>query len=201
MTGVATTPVAAPLLNCLSAMSPISRLDRGFSVLELMMVVAVAGTLAVVAVPLMTDLTENSKLSAATREVERELQSARLKSVSTNRALRVRFNCPADGYFRTVEVLGTSEDTSTARCQTSAYPYPAADTNLITAPNYDGPLRILPHDATVSGPTFEFRPDGTVYQVMAGTPEVISSYATVTVTRKDKTKAMTINGTGRIQLQ
>jgi prepilin-type N-terminal cleavage/methylation domain-containing protein len=201
LNGAATKSLAAPLLNCLSTMFQMSRLDRGFSVLELMMVVAVAGTLAVVAIPVMTDLAENSKLSAATREVERELQSARLKSVSTNRLLRVRFNCPSEGYFRTVEVLGTSDDSSSARCQLSGYPYPAPDTNLMTQPNYDGPLRILPHDATVTSATFEFRPDGTVYQVVAVSPEVISSAVTVTVTRREKTKAMTVNGAGRIQLQ
>lgn len=193
--------LAAPLLNCLSTMFQISRLDRGFSVLELMMVVAVAGTLAVVAVPLMTDLTENSKLSAATREVERELQSARLKSVSTNRSLRVRLNCPSVGYFRTVEVLGTSDDSSTARCQLSGFPYPAPDTNLMTRPNYDGPLQMLPHGATMTGDTLEFRPDGTVYLVMAGAPQAISSEATVAVTRNYKTKTVTINGAGRIRLQ
>jgi prepilin-type N-terminal cleavage/methylation domain-containing protein len=201
LTDGVTHAVAAPLLNRLSPMSAISRLDRGFSLVELMLVIAIAGTLAVMAVPVMTDLTESSKLSAATREVERELQSARLKSVSTNRSLRVRFNCPSEGFFRTVEVLGTSEDGSTARCQLSGYPYPAADTNLLTQPNYDGPLQVLPHGATIAGATLEFRPDGTVYQVMAGSPEVISSAVMVTITRKEQTKVVTVNGAGRIQLR
>jgi len=71
----------------------------------------------------------------------------------------------------------------------------------MTRPNYDGPLQILPHGATVTGDTLEFRPDGTVYQVMAGAPQVISSAVTVTVTRKYKTKTVTVNGAGRIQLQ
>lgn len=193
--------MAAPLLNRMATMSAISRLDRGFSLIELMLVIAIAGTLAVVAVPVMTDLTESSKLSAATREVERELQGARLKAVSSNRSLRVRFNCPSEGHFRTVEVLGTSEDSSTARCQLSGYPYPSADTNLMTRPNYDGPLQLLPHGATIAGATLEFRPDGTVYQVLAGSPEVISSAAMVKITRKEQTKVVTVNGAGRIQLQ
>ena len=44
-------------------------------------------------------------------ELEREFQSARLRAVIANRSLRVRLNCPAAGYYRTVEVLGTAADT------------------------------------------------------------------------------------------
>lgn len=182
-------------------MFAVSRSERGFSLIELMMVVALAGTLMVVAVPVLTDLSENSKLGTATREVERELQSARLKAVSTNRSLRVRLNCPAAGYFRTVEVLGTSADATTARCLLTGYPYPAADTNQMTRPNHDGPLRILPHGATVTGSTLEFRPDGTVLEVVSGAAQLISTAVTTTVTRKDQSRVVTINGAGRIQLQ
>jgi hypothetical protein len=53
----------------------------------------------------------------------------------------------------------------------------------------------------VTSGTLEFRPDGTVYQVVAGTSEAISSAVTVTVMRREKAKAMTVNGAGRIQLQ
>jgi prepilin-type N-terminal cleavage/methylation domain-containing protein len=182
-------------------MVAIQRSEHGFSLIELMMVVAVAGSLMVVAVPVMTDLSESSKLGAATREVERELQSARLKAVSVNRSLRVRLNCPTTGYFRTVEVLGTSADTTTARCLLTGYPYPAADTSLMTRPNYDGPLRILSHGATVTGSTLEFRPDGTVQEIVSGAAQMIATAVTTTVTRNNKSKVVTINGAGRIQLQ
>ena len=61
-----------------------------------------------------------------------------------NRPLRVRINCPATGYIRTVEVLGTAADTAANRCLITAYPFPAADTDMMTRPNYDGPVRMLP---------------------------------------------------------
>ena len=62
-------------------MLAILRSERGFSLLELMMVIAVAGTLMVVAVPVLTDLSESSKLGTAVRELEREYQGARMSAV------------------------------------------------------------------------------------------------------------------------
>ena len=56
--------------------------ERGFSVVELMLTVAFAATLLTIAVPVMTDVSDSSKLSGAAREIEREFQAARLKSVS-----------------------------------------------------------------------------------------------------------------------
>ena len=174
--------------------------EHGFSLTELMLTVAVAATLMAMAVPVLTDVTESSKLNSAGREVERELQSARLKAVSVNRLLRVKFNCPAAGYFRTVEVLGTSADSASNRCLPSAYPFPA-DNNLMTRPNYDGPVRILPQGATIVSSTIEFRPDGTAWDVVSNTPQEISTPVTVTVTRNGKSKSVTVNGAGKVQLQ
>ena len=84
-----------------------SRSDRGFSLIELLLTVTVLGTVIAMAVPVMTDMTAAIKLNEAARLVERELQGARLKSVSVNRSLRVRLNCPGAGYIRRVEVIGT----------------------------------------------------------------------------------------------
>jgi prepilin-type N-terminal cleavage/methylation domain-containing protein len=172
----------------------------GFTLIELMMTVAVAATLLAIGVPVMLDVTENSKLVGAAREVERELQSARLRAVTNNRSLRVRLNCPAAGYYRTVEVLGTAADNATNRCLLSAYPFPA-DTDVTTRPNFDGPVRVLPNQATVTDGVLEFRPDGTAFNVVANVAQPIAAPLTITVTRKSKTKAMTLNGVGKIQYQ
>jgi prepilin-type N-terminal cleavage/methylation domain-containing protein len=176
--------------------------NRGFSLIELLMVMAVAGTIMVIALPVLTNVTEGAKLNGAAREIEREFQAARLRSVSTNSLLRVRMNCPAAGYFRTVEYVNQAAiDSSANRCVLSAYPFPAADQDRMTRPNHDGPLRMLPDGATVNSLVLQFHPDGTVTNVVSNVPQTIVTPLTVTVTRNSKSKAMTVNGAGKIQLQ
>jgi hypothetical protein len=77
----------------------------------------------------------------------------------------------------------------------------SADADLMTRPNYDGPLRVLPSQATVTTSILEFHPDGTAQLVVSNVPQAITTPVTITVQRKTKTKAMTINGAGKIQIQ
>lgn len=171
--------------------------------------VAVVGILAGISVPAFQNLTEGYKLGQTIREVERELQSARLKSVTANRPLRVRFNCPAAGQYRTVELIGSPsvpapEDTAANRCQETAYPSPASDNNPLTRPNHDGPMRRLPTGITFSAAnTLEFWPDGTVHQQNGATlpwPVVPAAGTSVTVAKGAVTKRIDVNGVGKITL-
>jgi prepilin-type N-terminal cleavage/methylation domain-containing protein len=192
--------MAAPL-PILGSMTVRSWPARGFSLVELLLVVAVASTLMAVSIPLMSNVTQSTKLNEAVRLVEREFQGARLKAVNVNRPLRVRLNCPSAGFLRTVEVTGTADDASASRCAVSAFPFPAADQDLMTKPNYDGPLQVLTQAATVTTRVFQFQPDGTTLNVVAGTPEIISTPVTITVTRNGQSKSVTVNGAGKIQQQ
>jgi prepilin-type N-terminal cleavage/methylation domain-containing protein len=178
------------------------RNHRGFSVVELVMTVAVMGTLLAVGLPVMQDVTASIKLNEASRMVERELQTARLKAVSVNRVLRVRLNCPATGYIRTVEVTGTpSIDDAADRCMTARFPFPAPDTDLMTRPNFDGPVRVLPNDAAVSSLTLQFSPDGIAASAAGGTVSEITTPMVITISRHGKTRTVTVNNVGKVQLQ
>lgn len=177
------------------------RSTGGFSLLELVMVMAIFGTLTAIAVPLMADFAESQRLSTATREVERELQSARLKAVSTNQRLWVRTNCPAVGQLRTTEFLGTFQDTVANRCDPAAFPFPAPDNDLTTVPNNDGPVRILSANTTVTTEVVEFRPDGTAREVVAGVPQPIAGTLNIVVTRFANSRTVTVNALGKVAIQ
>ena len=174
--------------------------ERGFSLVELMLVVAIAATIAGIAVPALGDVSDSIKLNEATRMVERELQDARIKAVSNNTRIRMRTNCPAAGFIRIVEVMGTAADTAADRCLQTVYPFPP-DQDLMTRPNSDGPVRVLTNAATVGTEAIQFAPDGTAMQVVAGVAQAIAVPVTITVTRKGNSRSVTINGLGKVQLQ
>jgi prepilin-type N-terminal cleavage/methylation domain-containing protein len=191
-------------------------LQRGFSLVDMMMTVAVIGTLAAVAVPQVNSALDSMRLGMALRDVERELQFARLKAVSSSRPMRVRFDCPSAGQVRVVELLGTTSvpdvnDADTAavgavRCNETTYPYrpTGSDISRLTRPNNDGPVRLLyPSTTFTAKKTLEFWPDGSVH-ADAGTgnpwPNVGSPGVTITLARKGKTKNIQVNGLGKIIL-
>ena len=177
------------------------RLDRGFTLADVMMTLAIFATLAAVSIPLATDLTADIRLNEAARTVERELQYGRLRAVSANRIVRVRMNCPAAGSLRTVEFLNSSADIATNRCAEAGYPYPAADNDVVTRPNYDGPVRTMPPGSSVDTYIIEFYPDGTAKNVVSNVAAAITTPITITVTRKMRSRTITVNGAGKIQYQ
>lgn len=186
---------------------------RGFSVTDMLAAVAVMATVAAVAVPQVLDSVDGMRLGMALRDVERELQFARLKSVAVNRPMRVRFDCPVAGQLRVVELIGTpatpstsDAETFTNRCNETTYPYKptGGDSSRLTPPNNDGPIRYLQQGATFKvKKTLEFWPDGSVHADSgAGNPwpNIGAAGVTITLSRKGKDKNITVNGLGKIIL-
>ena len=174
--------------------------QRGFSLTELVIVVAMAGTLMAVAVPLSGDLMASMKVNEASRLIEREFADARLRAVSSNRPLRVRTNCPAAGFVRTVEFTATAADVAANRCLNSTYPFPPDD-DLMTLPNYDGPVRTIPNGASVNTITYQFQPDGTVLNVVNNVITTMAAEQTVTISKGNKSRTVKVNSAGKIQIQ
>jgi prepilin-type N-terminal cleavage/methylation domain-containing protein len=186
-----------PLLSSLRNQFSDMRKDRGFSLIELLAVVALFTILVAIAGPVYQNIVDGMRLGWSARDLERELQDARLKSVSTNRRMRVRTNCPAVGQFRMVQWLNNASDATLDRCSEASYPYPSNTLNVVTKLQ-DGPLRRLQPNVTVGTTTLEFWPNGTVHD--PGDSNPLAAQVTITLTKGSKTKGITVNGLGKIQL-
>jgi prepilin-type N-terminal cleavage/methylation domain-containing protein len=186
---------------------------RGFTLLELMVVIALICIVGGMAVPAITSSSEQMRLSNSARQVERQLQMARMKAVRADRVMRVRFNCPATGQYRMVELLGTVQTPATddadsraaVRCSDASYPYPDINPEFFAAPNNDGPIQnLLNGVAFTSVQTLDFWPNGTAHMGGASTPIAGAGVTLQVYSTKYGTtvnKSITVNGLGKITLQ
>lgn len=187
--------------------------EFGISIVDMVFSVALIATVTAISAPAMINLADSMRLGMSVRDVERELQFARLTSVATNRPMRIRFDCPSAGQIRVVELIGTPSapdandfDSVPTRCSESLYPYSptGADKSRLTRPNNDGPIRRLEANTSFTAKTtLEFWPNGTVHGgTLAQTPwpQLGASGATITLARKGISKSIRINGLGKIDM-
>ena len=182
----------------------------GFTLIDMIVTLTIFAIMAAAAIPELMDVTRSLKLGQAQRAVLVELNNARLTAVTSNRPMRIRFNCPVAGQYRVVELIGTPSspdpnDSAADRCSDVKWKYPANDNEPVTRPNHDGGLRYLPSDVTFSASvTLEFWPDGTVHKQVAGEnpwlPLDATTGATIKVQRNGIEKMISVNGLGKIQL-
>jgi prepilin-type N-terminal cleavage/methylation domain-containing protein len=182
----------------------------GFTLTELLVVAAIVAIMSAVAMPQLGRALDAYRLGIAVREMERELQVARVKAVQANRTVRVLFDCPATGQFRRVELLSEpgltdARDDQKSRCNPNTFPYPPMDNDPLTRPNLDGPLHWLPNGVTFAGVAgIEFLSDGTARSATSGTgftwSDIPVAGVSATVTKNAVSRTITINGMGRVYI-
>ena len=169
----------------------------GFTLIEIMLVVAVGGILSAVAVPVISGAMRRYRMNTASRTITAEIRAARFTAVAKNRTMRVRFNCPGPGQFRVVEVVGNAAiDNAGDRCSETAYPYP--DPNPAVAPNADGPVIWLNQGATFGGvQDLQISTRGRT-QPLTGCPTcvVAAPPASVGLTNGHETQTITVSASG-----
>ena len=189
---------------------PGTRAPAGFSLIDIMMSIAVLCIIASASVPSLMQVLNGMALGQAQRDVYQEMQTARLIAVSSNRPMRIRFNCPSAGQYRLTELIGSPSrpdpiDAAADRCSETKWPYPANDNDPTTRPNRDGPVRRLPDRVTFeTAAALEFWPDGTVHSQVGGESpwaQVSVAGGTVVTIAKDTTvKTISVTGLGKIQI-
>ena len=172
-----------------------TRGSRGFSLLEVLLVLAVLGTMTVIAVPTLNEGMRRQRLAGAVRTVTQQVSTARLQAVNTNRRMRVRLNCPAANQLRVVEVTGNAlVDNAADRCSEAAYPYP--DLNPAARPDLDGPVIRLPAGVRfLAVQNLELNTRGNVTALAGGLPAFIE------VTDGVETRRVRITAAGQLQIQ
>ncbi len=180
------------------AMSKWKRI-AGFTMIELLLVVAVGGTLSAVTVAAISGAMRRYSMNTATRTITAEISAARFTAVAVNRTMRVRFNCPGPGQFRVVEVVGNAAiDNAADRCSETAYPYP--DPNPAVAPNADGPVIWMTQGATFGAvQDLEISPRGRI-QPCKNNPcnQLDPPPASIGLTNGHETQTITVSASGMV---
>lgn len=127
--------------------------DKGFTLLEIMIVVAILGIAAAIGIPNWVAGKPYRELKKAARDVYGELQRAKTRAVTTSRAHRVTF----DESSRRFQVQEAENCTM------------VLDESSCAWRNADSIMRVLPNTVTLNGTPFGdrtvvFNPDGTAEQ-------------------------------------
>lgn len=84
--------------------------NRGFTLFELLVVVALIAILSAVAIPTLSESTTRQSVWSASEQLGAQIRQARLKAVTRNTPFRVVFACPAANQYRVLVVDGTIDD-------------------------------------------------------------------------------------------
>lgn len=170
------------------------RREAGFSLPEMLIIVAIVASVSAVAVPQLMSAAQRYRTTSGAREVASQIRAARLAAVTTNRQIIVRFNCPVARAYRFIEVTGDPAIDNLALADRCAQAPPDADP--ATLPNADGQLSFLPETVTFTA-TQDLRigTTGLVTPLAGGLPAVIG------VTNGAMVGQVTVSATGRVQVQ
>ena len=174
--------------------------NAGFTLIEILLIVGLTSVLASIAIPEITAGMRRYDVTTASQQIASAVRTARFQAISQNRTLRVRFNCPAVGQFRIVEVVGSAIDSAGNRCDPAVYRYP--DTDAANRPNLDGPLQVLPRGTAFTAPDdLQIDTSGRITP-LTGCPTCATAAppASVVVGNSYANRTISISGSGQVTL-
>ena len=97
--------------------SPGVRSDRGYSLIEMLIVVGMIGIVTAISVPVFMESNARSRLWTGSEEIGAAIRQARLRAISSNTDYRVVFDCPSAGEIRSLIMTGDpAVDDAADRC-------------------------------------------------------------------------------------
>jgi len=161
----------------------IRKIEPGFTLIEMMVVIGVFGILAAIAIPAFMSMLPGMRLNGATRQVMGDLMAARMKAVKENNNYKIFFNSPSSNQYQILDDDNNND---------------AADTNegLTTEYIQTEPDEVTPkyHDVIISSstndPVFTSR----------GTIKDFSSVPTIVLQNSSGTKTISGNIAGHIKI-
>lgn len=152
--------------------------------MELLVTVALVCVVSAIAIPSLSGSTARNSVWTASEQIGSQIRQARLKAISRNMSFRVKFDCPAVGQYRLLEVTGVpATDNAANRCNT----YLQYDSGIFTLPqrtSYGNP------------PTLTVNSRG-VYSSTSAIPSTI----TVSYNGGEASRSLTMSATGQISFE
>jgi len=133
--------------------------QKGFTLIELIVVIAIIAILAAFSIPLVTDWLENAQYREASQEVVQALRQGQSRAVTRNRECRVEFDLAGnDTYsFRVLEGNRASNSTAFVPIEEMIW----LDEGIPASVVFRGVNDANGNCTVTADTTFEFYPDGT----------------------------------------
>lgn len=123
------------------------RKDNGFTLLELLIVMAIVALLAALAIPSMTEFVRMNRIQNQTRRIYADLSNMRMMAMNTNRMHFMQF--AADGTYMVLEdtngdQLPSAPPTDTRRLARTEAPFTWSNTAQVNEPVTTTPAGLVP---------------------------------------------------------
>ena len=160
----------------------------------MLFVISLVCVLCATTLPGMSNAFRRYQIDSASREVASQIRAARLRAVTSNQTMRVRFNCPSPGQLRVVQLVDIPAiDDAEDRCSAASYPFP--DRDQAAAPNHDGPVMVLRGDLSFQQgtPDIDIAPTGRMTALQGTLP------ASILVNDHRESRTVRVTAAGRVE--